>query len=335
VEEEQEFRMEKRRQAAREIANEITAAAFTSRDKRQAWSDAALILVTYGDDLIGAIDYLIRAENWYEGYRISSQHGRDDLARRCVDGAVAFANTSIESFSDRILEFENANKRYAEVLKLRKQNIYEEGPEEGLEEAETGSLFSAASTTSNISLRSSTSTSSTGSSISSVISIKTANTFQMTGREENNRHRSKFNKGKKKKERKIKRKPRQKPGGVEELRELVGTLKTSCPNTDYAETISQTIHFLIFVQHASLAEELFTAYVSCCDAISTSRSERLEVVAKERVAAERRARSEGAQHDLSHYLVDLPVEKEVDELRCAELDTNLSDFFAVVSAKEG
>ena len=337
VEEEQEFRMEKRRQAAREIANEITSTAFTSSAKRQAYRDAALILVNYGDDLIGAIDYLIRAEDWHEGYRIATQHSRDDLAKKCVDGAVAFANTSIENFTDKILEFDKANKRYAEVLKLRKQNVYQDGPDEALlEEAETGSLFSVASTTSNMSLRSNASASSTGSGVSSVISVKTTNTFQMTGREETNRHRSKFNKGKKKKERKPKRKPRQKPGSEEELRELVGILKTTCPNTDYAEIISQTIHFLIFVQHLSLAEELFTAYLSCCDAISNSRSERLAIVVKERAEAEVLTRSEGEQHDLSHLLVDLPIEKEVDVIQCADLDTNLSDFFAfIVDGKIG
>jgi len=330
-----EFLAEKRRQAARDIAREMTSSVFSDQSKRQIYSDAARILVDYGDDLIGAVDNLVQAECWSEGHRIATLYSRQDLAKRCMDGAIAFAHTSIENFGDRSAEFENANRKYDEVLKLRKQNIHSEGPELVSEAVETGSLFSAASTSSNMSLRSSTSTSSTGSGVSSVISIKSSTTFQMKGIEApHDRHRSKFNKGKKKKQQKNKRKSKQKPGSEEELQGLVGLLKTTCPNTEYADTISQTIHFLIFLQNLSLAKELFAAYVRMCSEIDKFRLERMASHAKEKAEAELLTRTQGDQHELSHLLVDLPVEKEVDELHCAKLDPTLSEFFDLLHANQ-
>ncbi|OEU20470.1 IKI3-domain-containing protein, partial [Fragilariopsis cylindrus CCMP1102] len=80
----EEYRIERRRQAAREIANEITTSNYSSKTKRKAYSDASRILMDYGDDLIGAVDCLITAECWSEGYRVANLHSRQDLTNKCI-----------------------------------------------------------------------------------------------------------------------------------------------------------------------------------------------------------------------------------------------------------
>eukprot|EP00536_Pseudo-nitzschia_multiseries_P004484 jgi/Psemu1/253661/estExt_Genewise1Plus.C_740091 len=327
----EEFRIEKRRQAAREIADEIKASTFASQSVRQANLDASRLLLDYGDDLLGAVDCLATAHCWSEAYRVATLHSRRDLMKKCVDGAIAFAHTSLDNFAVRVEDFEKTSLKYFEVLKLRKQNVYLQGPEPaGSVGGETGSLFSLASNASNMSLRSTASTSSSssiGSNVSSVISIKTANTFSMTGGKDGDRHRSKFNKGKKEKKRGRKKKPRKKPGSEEELQSLVGTLKYSCPDLEYSTTITETIQFLVVVQNFALAKALFEAYNSMRDSIEKSKIERIEKTIKEKKEAEELTRSHGIENDLNHLLVDLPVEKEIDSLVCAELATTLSDFF--------
>lgn len=326
-----EFRLEKRRQAAREIADDIVASGFGSKSKRQASMDASQLLLDYGDDLIGAVDCLTAAHCWSEAYRIATLHSRKDLMKKCIDSAVAFAHESLGNFEERVEDFEKTNLKYFEVLKLRKQNVYLQGPEAAASDGdETGSLFSVASTISNMSLRSNASTSSSssiGSNVSSVISIKTANTFSMTGGNSGYRHRSKFNKGKKKKNRSRKKKPRRKPGSVEELQGLVGILKSSCPDSDYGAAITETIQFLMLVQNLLLARELFDAYSRMQECIEKSRLERIEKTTKEKEEASDMTRYHGAEHDLNHILVDLPIEKQVDDMSCAQLVTSLSDFF--------
>jgi len=327
----EEYRTERRRQAAREIANEITTSNFSLSTKRQAYSDASRILVDYGDDLIGAVDCLTTAEVWSEGYRIANLHCRQDLMNKCIDSAIGFAHTSLDTFVERVDEFKDANTKYAEVLKLRKQTVYLQGPEQASDEEETGSLFSAASNVSNTSLQSNMSSSSTCSNVSSVISIKSANTFSMTGEQKGDRHRSKFNKGKKQKKRNRKRKPKNKRGSEEELQGLIGMLKSSCPDSYYAATITETINFLVVVQKLPLAQELFSAYNCMSDSIEESIVERMQIMKREKAEAELLTRSEGNQHELNHILVDLPSEKIVDGLSCSQLAINLSEFFGVLS----
>jgi len=327
---EEEFRIEKRRQAAREIADDIIATSLTSESKKQANMEASQLLLDYGDDLFGAVDCLTNAQCWAEAYRIATLHSRKDLMKKSIDSAVAYAHVSLGDFEDRIEEFEKTNTKYYEVLKLRKQNVYLQGPEPGASDAdETGSLFSVASTMSNMSLRSTSSTSSSssiGSNVSSVISIKTANTFSMTGGKNGDRHRSKFNKGKKRKKGR-KKKPRRKPGSVEELQGLVGVLKSTFPDSKYGARITETIDFLLLVQNLDLARELFEAYNRMRESIEKSRLERIEKTTTEKQKASEMTRSHGAEHEMQHILVDLPIEKVVDALVCAELATSLSDFF--------
>ena len=63
------------------------------------------------------------------------------------------------------------------------------------------------------------------------------------------------------------------------------------------------------------------------ECIEKSRLERIEKTRNEKEKAHEMTRSHGMEHDLNHILLDLPIEKEVDALTCAHLDTNLSDFF--------
>lgn len=332
---EEEFRIEKRRQTAREMADDIIASSITPGTKKKANMEASQLLLDYGDDLIGAVDCLTNAHCWSEAYRIATLNTRQDLMKKCIDSAIAFAHLSLGEFEERAEEFEKTNNKYYEVLKLRKQNVYTQGPEAAASDGEeTGSLFSVASTMSNMSLRSTSSTSSSssiGSNVSSVISIKTANTFSMTGGKSGDRHRSKFNKGKKQKKRGKKKKPRRKPGSVEELQGLVGILKSTCPDATYSATITETIDFLLLVQNLELAREVFEAYHRMRERMETSRLDRIETtrVEKEKASSSstEMTQSHGAEHEWNHILVDLPIETIVDELACAELATNLSDFF--------
>ena len=61
--------------------------------------------------------------------------------------------------------------------------------------------------------------------------------------------------------------------------------------------------------------------------------DRIQNTKKEKVEAELLTRSDGDQNELNHILVDLPAEKIVDALSCAQLTTSLSDFFEFLSEK--
>ena len=328
--------VEKRRQVARDIADFVaTADPFNaSRSRQDKHLDAARILLDYGDDLIGAVDLLLAAELWSETHRIATMRERPELVKRCVDTATSYAYSAMEECDERVSGFSETNTKYATVLKLRKKIVATEGPDVP-EAFETDSLFSVATTASNMSLRSTGSMGSTASNVtSSVISVKSSNTFTVVGTESASRHRSKFNKDKKKKKKKKPRKNRRRPGSEEEVNELAGSLKASCPDKTFAHTIAETIRFLIFVRNYSLSRDLFQRYNTMCSLIEKSRVKRIEDTALEKAEAERRSRHEGDNSDDVLFLVDLPVEKEVDGLSCARLPESLVEFFNVASFGE-
>jgi elongator complex protein 1 len=324
--------IEQRRQVARDIAREIVSkeTEFSSASKKTLHLDAARTLLDYGDDLLGAIDILINAQCWDEAHRIASSRNRSDLIKKCTDGAIEYAHASMDTFVERIDNFESTAKRYSEILLLRKKNTTEEGLV--AEEAdETGSIFSAASNMSNMSLQSGASASSTGSATSSIISVKTASTFSMTNNDNVHRHRSKFNKGKTKK--KKKQKTRRKPGSQEELNSLVFALKGCCPNEEFAGIVSETIRYLVRVQELTLAIELYKRYKIMRESIAKLQTERMETARVQKLEAEKRSRGmiEGGPDD-AHVLLELPEEKEVDSLSCASLEPSLVEFFGYLSA---
>lgn len=68
--------------------------------------DAARILLDYGgQDVVAAVDLLIRAEWWNEGQRIALLHGRQDLVRKCKDAAIAFAENAMVDCKNGVIPF--------------------------------------------------------------------------------------------------------------------------------------------------------------------------------------------------------------------------------------
>lgn len=323
-----EFRAERRQQIAHEVATEVLADVESGVSKKgmEVYASAARILLDYGDDILGGVDLLMKGACWSEAYRVATLNQRQDLTKKCIDAAIAYAYTTIEDFDDKSNSFATASEQYATVLNLRKKNIFVSGPDLDDEQDETGSLFSVASQYSNMSLRSDMSGSSMASNVSSVISVKTATTFTMTGDDGINRHRSKFNKGKRKKKNK-KRKPKRKPGSIEELNGLVQTLRLCCPKDDYAFCVTETLQFLIFANQVPVATELFNAYQSMAKSIEDSRDKRVESAGKEKSQAEQVTRVEGEQDEGNFVLIELPIEKEMDELSCAILPGSLCKVF--------
>lgn len=280
---------------------------------------------------MGAVDILVAAQCWDEAHRIASSYHRSDLLKKCIDGAMEFAHDSMDILVEKQDGFESTIKRYSDILLLRKKNASEEGRIAD-EADESGSLFSAASNMSNMSLQSGASTSSTGSATSSIISVKTATTFSMTNNDNLHRHRSKFNKGKTKA--KKKQKIRRKPGSQEELTSLVFALKGCCPNLEYAGIVSETIRYLLRVQQMTIASEVYKRYNTMRDYIAKIQGDRIERTRLAKLEAEKRSRGmrEEYQQDDAHVLIELPEEKEVDDLCCAPLERSLVEFFGYLSA---
>ena len=325
--------IEQRRQMARDVAREIVSkeTEISTISKQKLHLDAARILLDYGHDLLGAVDILVNAQCWDEAHRIASSYHRSDLLKKCIDGAMEFAHDSMDTFVEKQDGFESTIKRYSDILLLRKKNASEEGRIAD-EADESGSLFSAASNMSNMSLQSGASTSSTGSATSSIISVKTATTFSMTNNDNLHRHRSKFNKGKTKA--KKKQKIRRKPGSQEELTSLVFALKGCCPNLEYAGIVSETIRYLLRVQQLTIASEVYKRYNTMRDYIAKIQGDRIERTRLAKLEAEKRSRGmrEEYQQDDAHVLIELPEEKEVDDLCCAPLERSLVEFFGYLSA---
>jgi hypothetical protein len=300
---------------ATEIADGIALASENQYSCQGDFDDAARILLDYADDLDGALDMWIRGWSWMEGYRVATLHERSDLVQKCIDAAVSFAETAKGDLRERKATFLEASKRYGEVLEIRKEAVRLGSHDEGLApEQDAASVFSAASNMSNLSMQSASSTSS----FSSIISIKSANSFSLSGRESENRHRSKFNpmggkKPKKKKKQKKSGKNRIQPGSAEELQSLVEALTCSCVNDAFAKVVSSTIEFLV---HAGgtleTARELYLCYLDFSDIVEH----------------EARARSLGGRGN--QILVSLPCEEVVAAMSCSKLSASLYEVFTIV-----
>lgn len=331
---------------AREVADELAADARGHFDRRLKLADAARVLLDYGDDLAGAVDMLLSAEMWSEGHRLALMaetsaapqttvrlpHGQE-LAQKCIDSAISYAETAIMDLEERGETFCSANIRYAEVLKMRKQAIAsgEEQLDEAPENDDNASLFSAASNASDLSYASYTSTGST-STVSSVISVKSTTSFSLSGADVDNLHKSKFNtlgRDRRKEKRNSKKKggkgrTKALPGSAKELQGLVQTLRSSCVDDNYRDSISDTITYLMRNGKISVARQLYDAFQSARSIIAQSQSFRQEQVDRETLAAESQARREGRS---SQSPIVLTVEKEVDELRWSTLPESLHQLF--------
>ena len=155
----------------------------------------------------------------------------------------------------------------------------------------------------------------------------------MTGGEgAQDRHRSKFNKGKKNKKAKNKRKKTNKirRGSEEELQSVVTIMKNACVYSGYSQTISETCQFLLVWDYVDLSKELFDCYNTMCDAIHKSQRDRIEKTKNEKFEIERQLRKDGENNiNDNHLLLVLPVEKEVDALSCPTLEPSLIEIFSL------
>jgi len=204
---------QKRFMLARDVAEELVYSAEGQFNQRDIMAEGARVLLDYGNDTVGTVDMLTRAEMWSEGQRAGLLHSRNDLARKGVEAAVSYAQTTIGDLEERCETFFTSNTRYAEVLQILKNAIADgEGkPDEFNDNDDNGSLFSAASNASNSSNRSDLSSGSVGS-ISSVIFVKSTSSFSLAGGADSYRHKSKFNQiGRINKKKKKKNRGRAKP----------------------------------------------------------------------------------------------------------------------------
>jgi hypothetical protein len=318
-------------QIAHDIAEEIAEGRKGSSSKKDALLDASRILLDYGLDVVSAVDMLISAEMWSEGRRIALLYSRNDLAKRVVDSAAAYAKTLMVDFIERKQTFEETLNRYVDVLRIRRDAIQKSGFEDDEmmhPEDDSGSLFSVTSTSSIRSTASSGSAASIGSvaSVSSVISVGKESSFTMTSELDLEKHKSKFNSiGKKKEKKKRKRQRRKtKPGSEEELRSLVTLLRVTCVDEEYSGTISDTALFLSQVGHFDLSQEIYESFERLRASIESLQCRRIEEAATERREAIREARIEG----LDNSPITLKCEAEVDALRCQKLAESLSDLLS-------
>ena len=322
---------------AYEVAEEIATGGKSGLQEktRQGCADAAIILLDYGNTDIGeAIDMLIAGQWWSEGRRIAQLHSRNDLSKKVVDAAISHATSLTNEFEQKIENFQEASDRYAIVLKLQQeaQKNNPVGMEDNVDD--NGSLFSMASTTASsvASYMSGSSVGSTTSVVSSVISAGTVSTFSITGELDALKHKSKYNnigtKQKKKKKRKSKRERRQriKPGSMEELNQLVSTLKVNIVNDDTnVEIIVDTITFLLQVGKTTHGRDLYDSYTNMSSTIQSIQKSRIEQMLNEQ-------KEEAKNHEENHHyfednIVHLPCEDEVNKLSCKELPSTLQEAF--------
>ncbi|GAX19572.1 elongator complex protein 1 [Fistulifera solaris] len=322
---EEDFSQERKMILAGEMAENLSFASESESGamRRQKLTDAATILYDYGNDVSGAIEFLLRAELWLEAQRLSVKHSLD--LRRVMDAVIAYAHRTMEDLEEKASTFPTTLERYGAVVQIRREAVAS-GEVDNLENEENGSLFSTASTTvSNASMRST----GTSASLSSVISVKTTTTFSLSGADEHYRHKSKFNQlgFKKKKKRKTKGSTKVRPGSQAELDELVGTLRSSCLDPFYAETIGDTICFLFRNGQIPLARIFFTRYSTLHTTITTALSQRQEAEETARRAYESRIRREGFD---GRPWIRLEQEREVDQLMVPSLPLTIVDFFRYI-----
>ena len=295
--------------------------------KRERNAAAARILLDYCQDVSGAIEILTNAELWFEARRQSCLHDKSYM-KGIIDASVDFCHSCLPDFEERIEKFNETNSRYIEVLFIRRQAKRDgEAMLPDNENDETGSLFSLASNASNASVRSNMSTSSISStsSLSSVISAGGNSTFNVINNDDEYRHRSKFNKkSKKKKNRKTRRERMQiKPGSEDELKNLVGTLKTSIIEGEYFETILETIKFLAQVDMLDFSKMLYESYTTFRKRIEEIKEDRIKQINEKAIEEEIAARNDGQFYEK----VTLECEDEVNKLGCQDIPENTKTFF--------
>lgn len=324
-----EIEAPKRRMLARDVAEELESSWPEGSERRRALAEAAQLLLDYAEDVVEAIEVLLRGFWWEEAKRIATMHDRPDLQRRCVEAAVAYARISAEECREKERTFADVCKRYEEVLQIRK-NAFVSGEVDALglvvegQEDDTGSVFSAASHASNLSNLSGGSTGSTGSvgSISTVISVRSTTSFSLAGADEAYRHKSKYNeigkKGKKKKKKKAKTRTKVIPGSEQELQGLVESLSASIIDDDFVKLLADTILFLFHEREIAAARGLYAAATAASNRIRQCQDERKE---REIVRVKESRKENHGRENVEH-----PSEITVDSLMCSEIATKVHEL---------
>ena len=324
---------------ARDFAQEMAAGATTAggrAEKRQLLSDAARIMLDYAHDVPEAIEHLLHAEMWTAAQRVAKFHGTSDLMKKCTDTAVGNAYSALDELNERASTFESTMERYIEVLRLRKE-AYNNGtdipPSENADGDDSASLFSASSQVSYLTGASRSSTGSTRSSasLSTVISIASNNSsFSLTGADQENRHKSKYNqigrtKGKQKKK-KGKGRTKVVPGSERELQGLVDTLETTCFDSTLVESLSDCIVFLYRTKNMALAVDMYDCFEDSAKRIRASMERRKRMQQDDWLKLEEKNRREGIRElNFVH-----PLEKKVEALKCDDLPDNIRRLFEVI-----
>ena len=322
---------------ARDIAEGMAAKAATANQslRREILSDAARIMLDYGDDPVEAVDFLLQAELWSEGFRVAILRGTPALAKKCTDAAVGWAQTAIDDLSERVSSFESAMCRYVEVLGIRKE-AYLKGedipPSVNAQGDESGSLFSASSQVSHFTAASRATASSTGSSasLSTVISVASENSsFSLSGADHVNRHKSKYNligqKMGKQKKKKGKGRTKVIPGSERELEGLVDTLESSCLDSTTSQSFAECIIFLSRTGNASFAANMYEIYQKSVNRIGGYQEDRLRNEPKVKY----KMREINGRENFEH-----PLERKVQALRCEELPVFVHRLFQILPTGE-
>lgn len=319
----------KRQLLAREIAEELCFAGEGSTMRRRVFANAARILLDYGGNWSGAVDILLQGEMWMEAQRIIMLFPGDNRLGDVVEAAISFAETSILDMQERTDTFKGGMSRYEKVLSLRKEAIVREAEIDGDETVtDNESIFSIASHASG---RSAMSIASTGSStsVSSVISARSKSTFSLSGGDDRNRHKSKYNpRGANgtSQIRKKKGKNRAKvlPGSEQELIGIVQELRSSCLDELQRDVVAETITFLARNGKLDLATELYYAHESYAKTIEESQASRIERSKREHALALEKERREGT---ITTSSISLGVEQELDSFACFPLPGDLHSLF--------
>eukprot|EP00522_Entomoneis_paludosa_P007273 CAMPEP_0172451472 /NCGR_PEP_ID=MMETSP1065-20121228/9512_1 /TAXON_ID=265537 /ORGANISM="Amphiprora paludosa, Strain CCMP125" /LENGTH=1015 /DNA_ID=CAMNT_0013203435 /DNA_START=20 /DNA_END=3067 /DNA_ORIENTATION=- len=331
---------------AKEVVEELVSSVASAQleRKRQVHSDASRIMLDYCGDASEAVDLLLQAELWSEGRRIAMLHNDSALVEKSVEAAVAHAHSTMESLPDRASTFVATMERYIEVLKIRKE-AYAKGEDEfptatPLDEGDTGSLFSAASQASHLTSASATSSTSTSTSASysTVISVtsNTDSSFSITGTDQSNRHKSKYNQigsnqrgqqRQKKKQKKGKSKSsRIIPGSEKELQTLVDSLLVLGVDVSLGTSVADCIVFLTRSGRLSLASEFYKIYQACIQKIRNCQESRQ---AQDRAALQKQEemfRREGMRAAEDILFVH-PLEAKVNAVDCHELPATVHGLF--------
>jgi elongator complex protein 1 len=292
---------------AREMISKVTFG-----NKRSSHSHAARIVLDYCNDAFTAVEILISGQLWLEARRVCVHYGLDELYSKMKDDVYAAAENFIADLEEKKEAFTKTIERYTIVLNTcresKKSSLNIEFPPEGNDD--TGSLFSMASKTSDVSIFSTSSRSS----MSSVISAGQISSFSIVG------GRSTATQpmlGKKKTKKQRSKKGKNKMNPFDELKTLATELKACVTDDEYTVTIVETLKFLSQESLVSVAVQLFQAYI----ALETSVTESIKAKMEEEEIIE-----ESNELDVT----TLEYVTEVKSLKCAKLPSYLVDIFPYI-----